>query len=355
MSEPITIAELATRLGAPYEGEGDLVVRRACEPQEAGAGDLALAMDPKFAPALEKGAAEAAVLWADADWRAFGLRAAILVRRGRLAMAGVTASFDPGLGLAEGIHPTAVIDGTAEIGPGAAIGAFVVVGARARIGAGARIGSHVVIGADVSLGPDALLHPGVKIGGRTVVGARFIAHPGVVVGGDGFSFVTAEKSHVEEARESLGADVAAEGQSWLRIASLGGVEIGDDVEIGANATVDQGTIRPTRVGDGTKIDNLVQIGHNVVVGRHCLLCGQSGVAGSTVIGDYVVMGGQAGVADNLVIGSGAIIGAGSGILSNVAAGRAMMGYPAVAMQTHVEMYKALRRLPRLLSKLRGEG
>lgn len=266
-------------------------------------------------------------------------------------MAGVTAAFDAGPDLEPGIHPSAVIDASAEIAEGAAIGPLVVIGKGAKIGRNARIAAHVSIGANVRIGADALINAGVKIGARATIGDRFIAQPGCVIGADGFSFVTQEKSAVEEARESLGETVAAEGQSWLRIASIGSLVIGDDVEVGANVTIDQGTVRPTRIGDGTKIDNQVQIGHNVVVGRHCLLCGQVGVAGSTVIGDYCVLGGQVGLADNLTIGTGAIIGAGSGVLSNVPKGKAMMGYPAVAMQTHVEMYKALRRLPRLMSKL----
>ncbi|MCA0043868.1 UDP-3-O-(3-hydroxymyristoyl)glucosamine N-acyltransferase [Celeribacter litoreus] len=351
----ITIAELAATLNAPFEGDGTLVVAGAAEPQDAGETDLALAMDPRFAPNIAKGQAKVAVLWDGADWADLGLEAAILVKRGRLAMAGVTAAFAAGLGLEPGIHPAAVVDPSAEIGAGAAIGPFVVIGKDVKIGANAQIAPHVSIGAQAQIGDDALIHAGVKIGARVVIGNRLIAQPGGVVGSDGFSFVTAEKSHVEEARESLGADVAAEGQAWMRIASIGAVVIGDDVELGANVTIDQGTIRPTRIGDGTKLDNQVHIGHNVIVGRHCLLCGQVGVAGSTVIGDYCVMGGQAGAADNLTIGSGAIIGAGTGVLSNVAKGKAMMGYPAVAMQTHVEMYKALRRLPRFMAKLKGDG
>ncbi|SFI81961.1 UDP-3-O-(3-hydroxymyristoyl)glucosamine N-acyltransferase [Celeribacter neptunius] len=347
----ITIAELATRLNAPFEGNGEVIVSGAAEPQDAGATDLALAMDPRFAPNIAKGEARAAVLWQGADWAGLGLEAAILVSRGRLAMAGITASFDAGLGLEPGVHPTAVIDPSAEIGEGAAIGPLVVIGKGAKIGKNARIAQHVSIGAHVRIGDDALIHAGVKIGAGATIGDRLIAQPGGVVGADGFSFVTAEKSAVEEARESLGETVEAEGQAWLRIASIGSVVIGDDVELGANVTIDQGTIRATRIGDGTKLDNQVHIGHNVVVGRHCLLCGQVGVAGSTVIGDFCVMGGQAGAADNLKIGAGAIIGAGTGVLSNVPKGKAMMGYPAVAMQTHVEMYKALRRLPRVMSKL----
>ncbi|SDE77802.1 UDP-3-O-[3-hydroxymyristoyl] glucosamine N-acyltransferase [Celeribacter baekdonensis] len=351
----ITIADLAARLGAPFEGQGDVIVTKASEPQDAGEGDLALAMSPKFAPALAQTRALAAVLWQGADWQSFGLKAAILVTRGRLAMAGVTATFDPGLGLAAGIHPTAVIDPSVQIGIGAAIGPLTVIGAGARIGKNARIAAQVSIGAGVTIGDDALIHPGVKIGARATIGDRFIAQPGGVIGADGFSFVTQEKSAVEEARESLGETVEAAGQPWMRIASVGSVVIGDDVELGANVTIDQGTIRATRIGEGCKLDNQVHIGHNVVVGRHCLLCGQVGIAGSTVIGDFCVMGGQAGAADNLTIGAGAIIGAGTGVLSNVPKGKAMMGYPAVAMQTHVDMYKALRRLPRLIGKLRGEG
>ena len=347
----ISIADLATALGAPFVGQGDLQVCGVAEPKNAGADQLALAMDPKFAPGLAEGAAQAAVLWADADWESFGLKAAILVSRARLAMAGITKSFDPGLGLEMGIHPTAVVDPSADIGAHAAIGPLVVVGAGAKLGANARIAPHVSIGAGVTIGDDAVIHPGARIGARAQIGERVIIQPGAVIGADGFSFVTQEKSAVEEVRESLGEQNDAEGQRWLRISSLGGVVIGDDVEIGANVTIDQGTIRPTQIGEGSKLDNQVHIGHNVIVGRHCLLCGQVGVAGSTVIGDFCVMGGQAGAADNITIGAGAIIGAGTGVLSNVAKGKAMMGYPAVAMQTHVEMYKSLRRLPRILKSL----
>lgn len=344
----ISIEQLATQLGATYEGNGALTVTGAHEPADAGADDLALAMDPKFAPELAKGSAKAAVLWADADWKTLGLEAAILVKRGRLAMAGIAKTFDAGLDLEAGIHASAVIDPSAKIGEGAAIGPLVVIGKNAVIGTGAKIAPHVTIGAHVHIGNDATIHAGVRIGAQARIGDRIFIQPGAVVGADGFSFVTQEKSTVEEARESLGADVSAGGQSWLRIASIGGVVIGDDVELGANVTIDQGTIRATQIGSGSKLDNQVHIGHNVIVGKHCLLCGQVGVAGSTILGDYCVMGGQAGAADNITIGSGAIIGAGSGVLSNVGKGKAMMGYPAVAMQTHIDMYKSLRRLPRFL-------
>jgi UDP-3-O-[3-hydroxymyristoyl] glucosamine N-acyltransferase len=344
----ISIADLAARLDATFEGNGAVMVAGAQEPAAASADDLALAMDPKFAPQLTEGRAKAAVLWAGADWQALGLEAAILVTRGRLAMAGITSTFDAGLGLEIGIHASAVIDPSAQIGEGAMIGPLVVIGKNAVIGARAQIAPQVSIGAGVTIGDDATIHAGVRIGAQAQIGERIFIQPGAVIGADGFSFVTQEKSAVEEARESLGTEVKAEGQSWMRIASIGGVSIGDDVELGANVTIDQGTIRATQIGNGSKLDNQVHIGHNVIIGQHCLLCGQVGVAGSTVLGDFCVMGGQAGAADNLNIGSGAIIGAGSGVLSNVAKGKAMMGYPAVAMKTHIEMYKSLRRLPRVL-------
>lgn len=347
----ITIADLAQRIGAPYEGNGNLVVTSASEPATAGHDDLALAMDPKFAPDVSAGGARAAVLWDGADWQSFGLDAAILVCRGRLAMAGITATFDAGLGLQDGIHPSAVIDPTATLGADVKIGPLVVIGANAVIGDRCQIAPQATVGAGVSIGEDAVIHSGVRIGAAARLGARIFIQPGAVIGADGFSFVTQEKSAVEETRESLGASVEAKGQSWMRIASIGGVVIGDDVEIGANVTIDQGTIRATQIGSGSKLDNQVHIGHNVIVGAHCLLCGQVGIAGSTVLGDYCVMGGQAGAADNITIGSGAIIGAGSGVLSNVPKGKAMMGYPAVAMQSHIDMYKSLRRLPRILKSL----
>ncbi|RPE71448.1 UDP-3-O-[3-hydroxymyristoyl] glucosamine N-acyltransferase [Pacificibacter maritimus] len=351
----IKLSDLAQRLNAPFVGDGSISVSGASEPATAKRDDLALAMDPKFAADLTKGAARVAVLWQGADWQSLGLEGAILVSRGRLAMAGITAGFDAGLSLPAGVHPSAVIDETATIATDVKIGPLVVVGAGAVIGAGSQIAPHVSIGAGVQIGDDAVIHAGVRIGAQAKIGARIHIQAGAVIGSDGFSFVTQDKSAVEETRESLGADVQAKGQSWLRIASIGGVVIGDDVEIGANVTIDQGTIRPTQIGSGSKLDNQVHIGHNVIVGAHCLLCGQVGIAGSTVLGDFCVMGGQAGAADNITIGQGAIIGAGSGVLSNVAKGKAMMGYPAVAMQTHVDMYKSLRRLPRILKTLAKEA
>jgi len=346
-----TVEEIATALGATLHGRGDIEVVGASEPAGATEADLALAMSPAYAETLKKGAARAAILWDGADWRAYGLEAALVVPRARFAMAGLTRLMDAGPTIAPGLHPSAIIDPSAEIGPGSAIGPFAVIGPGVRIGGAARIGSHVIIRDETTIGEEALILDGVRIGARDRIGARVILQPGAVIGSDGFSFVTPEKSGVERARDTLGDQGEIAPQSWTRIHSLGGVTIGNDVEIGANSAIDQGTIRPTEIGDGTKLDNLVHIGHNVQVGRDCLLCGQVGIAGSAKIGDRVVLGGQCGVSDNIFVGDDVVAGGATKIFTNAPAGRVLLGSPAMKMETHVEAMKNLRRLPRLFRQV----
>ncbi|WP_299296747.1 UDP-3-O-(3-hydroxymyristoyl)glucosamine N-acyltransferase [uncultured Tateyamaria sp.] len=345
---PYTIAEIASALEVDVVGNKDLVINALAEPASAGADDLAMASNPKYAEALSNGAARAALLWADADWEALGLEAAIRPQRPRFAMSRLTAMMDPGQGYASGIHPSAVIDPTATLGADVSVGPNAVIGAGVSIGDRTVIGPLCFVGTGVVLGADCFLREHVSIGAYARIGDRFIAQPGVRIAGDGFSFVTPEKGAVETVRETLGDQGDAQGQSWARIASLGSVVIGDDVEIGANSMVDSGTIRATRVGHRTKMDNLVHLGHNCVVGNDNLLCGSVAVAGSTVTGDFVVMAGQVGVSDNLTIGNNVVLGAASKVLSSVPDGKVMLGYPAVEMKTHLEGYKSLRRLPRAL-------
>jgi len=324
-------------LGEEAQGDGDLVLTGTAEPQDAKPNEIALAVDEKYADGLATGNARSALLWENADWQALGLDGAICVSRGRVAMAALTRSFDPGPDICPGQHSSAVIDPTATVAPGAAIGPFVVIGKNVKIGANARIASHVTIAEGAVIGS-----------GRNVqIGSRFVGHPGCVIGADGFSFVTAEKSRAEAARETLGDSNEAEGQPWLRIHSLGSVIVGDDVEIGCNSCIDAGTIRPTLIGNGCKIDNQVQVAHNTEVGRDCLFAAQVGIAGSVKIGDNVIFGGQVGVVDNIFVGDRVVAGGGTVILSNVPKDRVLLGYPAMKMQTQVETYKALRRLPRL--------
>lgn len=342
-----SIADIAKALGAEAAGDLTLRVTRAAEPAMAGPQDLALAMDPRYGDGIAKGRALAALLWPGADWQAMGLKAAIFAPRGRLAMAGLSVMMDPGPQIAPGIHPMTVIDPSAQIGEGAAIGPFVTIGRGAKVGARARIASHVSIAEGAVIGDDALILQGARIGARVVIGHRFICQPGAVIGADGFSFVTPEKSGVEEIRETLSQRSEIRPQAWTRIHSLGAVTIGDDVEIGANCTIDRGTIRNTSIGRGTKLDNQVHIGHNVEVGEDTLLCGQVGIAGSSRIGSRVVLAGQVGVNDNIFVGDDVIAGGGTKIFTNAPKGRVLLGYPAVKMETHVELQKALRRLPRL--------
>jgi UDP-3-O-[3-hydroxymyristoyl] glucosamine N-acyltransferase len=346
-----TVAEIARALGARAEGALGIELTGVAEPGMAGPADLALAMSERYAPGLAQGRARAAVLWEGADWQALGLEAAIFVARPRLAMASLSRTFDPGPEIAAGIHPSAIVDPAAEIGQGAAIGAFVVIAAGVRIGARARIASHVSIARGATIGDDALILQGARILARVRIGDRFICHPGAVIGADGFSFVTPEKSGVEQIRETLGVRAEIREQRWSRIHSLGSVEIGDDVEVGANATVDRGTVRATVIGAGSKLDNMVHVGHNVQVGRDCLLCGQVGIAGSSRIGDRVVLGGQCGVSDNIFVGNDVIAGGGTKIYTNVPAGRVILGSPALKMETHVEAWKNIRRLGRVFAQV----
>lgn len=346
-----SIAEIAAALGARAEGDVELRVRAAAEPAGAGPSDVALAMSPKYAEALPQGGAQAALLWDGADWRALGLKAAVLVARPRLAMSGLTRMFDPGPEIAPGVHPLAVVDPGAQIGEGAAIGPFVVIGRGVKIGAGARIASHVSIAEGARIGDQALILQGARIGARVTIGDRFICQPGAVIGGDGFSFTTEKRGGVEQVRETLGEREEFIDQGWLRIHSLGAVTIGDDVEVGSNCAIDRGTIRDTEIGSGTKLDNLVHVGHNVVVGRDTLLCGQVGIAGSSRIGSRVVFAGQVGVNDNILVGDDVIAGGASKIFTNVPAGRVILGSPAMKMEAHVEAYKGIRRLPRLFAQV----
>ncbi len=346
-----SVAQIAKNMGAPFAGNGDLQIARAAEPGAAGAQDLALAMDAKYSEQLAKTRARVAVLWEGADWQAMGLEAAIFVARPRLAMARITAIFDRPPCANAGVHASAAIDDSARIDENASIGAFVSIGANVVIGRNVRILPHVVIGEDVTIGADALIHAGVVIGAGVTIGDRFIAQPNATIGGDGFSFVTPEDGAIEAVRATMTSGTSGRGQAYLRIHSNASVRIGDDVEVGSSTAIDSGTIADTVIGSGTKIDNQVQIGHNVRIGAHCLICGQTGIAGSVVVGDFVVLAGGVGVADHVNIGDGVIVGVASTVMSNIPKGRAVLGSPAVKIEQSIASYKSLRRLPRVLARL----
>ncbi|TVR49922.1 MAG: UDP-3-O-(3-hydroxymyristoyl)glucosamine N-acyltransferase [Rhodobacteraceae bacterium] len=346
-----SIAELATSLGLDFAGDGALRITCAAEPAAAGPDALAMAMDPKYAEGLAQGQARAAILWPGADWQALGLQAAIFAPRPRWAMAGLSEVLDPGYDFGGGIHPLAHIDPTAEIGAGARIGPFTSIGPRSRIGVGARIAPNVTVGEDVVIGADVILHAGARVGARCVIGDRYIGQPNSVLGGCGFSFVTPEPSGAEDVRATLSGERQLRAQKWHRIQSLGAVRVGDDVELGANSSIDRGTIRDTVIGSGTKIDSVCQIGHNVQMGEDCMMCGMAGVAGSARIGNRVLLAGKVAVNDNIFVGDDVIVGGASRVYTNVPAGRTVLGDPATKLETQLEIRKVLRRLPRLAAQV----
>jgi UDP-3-O-[3-hydroxymyristoyl] glucosamine N-acyltransferase len=227
------------------------------------------------------------------------------------------------------VHPTARLEGGVTVDPGA------VIGAGAEIGSGTVVAANAVIGAQVRVGRDCAIGPNASIA-HALIGDRVIVHAGCRIGQDGFGFVMGLGGH-------------------RKIPQIGRVIIQDDVEIGAGTSIDRGGLRDTIIGEGTKIDNQVQIGHNVVIGRHCVLVAQVGIAGSVVLEDYVVLGGQVGVADNLTIGEGAKVGAQSGIMSNIPAGQSWFGYPATRARDYWRDTATLRAMAKSAHAGAGKG
>lgn len=347
-----TVNEIAISLAARAEGDLSIQLCGPAQPDSAAADSLALAMDPKFLEGLIESKARVAIVPEGTDWQALGLDAAIFVPHPRYALSGVNNLFVKPVFAPKGIHPSAVIAETAKIGANASIGAFVVIEPGVKIGENARILPHVSVAENASIGADCLLNHGVRICERVVIGDRFIAQPNAVIGADGFSYVNPEPGAVDAARAGQQpAPDAIQKHGYTRINSFGAVTIADDVEVGAGATIDRGTITDTCIGAGTKLDNQVHVGHNVQVGAHCLLCGQVGIGGSSVISDRVILAGQVGVADHVTIGTNVVAAGKSGISSNVPPNRFIMGNPAIKAEANVESYKAYRRLPKLVAKV----
>ena len=346
-----SIQDIATSLSARAEGDLSLHIERPREPKEAGPNDLALAMDKAYGDALKTSQAQAAILWEGADWKALGLKAALYIERPRYAMAGLTHLFDIPPVQEAGIHPSALVHESAKLGKNPSIGAFAIIKSGVEIGDNARIMSHVTIGDDTKIGDNTLLFEGVRIGPRIQIGSDVICQPNAVIGADGFSYVTPTPGAIDEVKGAGKVSQSYNPQEFTRINSIGSVRIGDRVEIGGGTVIDRGTVADTVIGDGTKLDNLVQIGHNVKIGKTCLLCGQVGIGGSSEISDRVVLGGQVGVADHIRIGENVIVAGKSGISSNVPPNRAVMGNPAFLMEASYESYKNYRRLPRLAKKI----
>lgn len=340
------IQDIAKALAGRFEGDGAIEIERVVHPAHAERpSDLALAISADAAASLPRSKAQAVLIAEEHPVPAGNFRAAIVIASGksRTALAKLTALFDRGPVRDAGVHPTAIVAPDAKLETGVSIGAYAVVGARSRIGAQTTIMPQVTIGADVIIGARGMFHSGVRIGDRVRVGDGVIVHANAVIGSDGFSF----------APDLTEPDAFRPGVTVMRVHSLGSVEIGDDVEIGACATIDRATLESTRIGRGTKIDNHVHIGHNVSIGESCVLCGMVGISGSVTLGNRVRLGGGVGVGDHVRIGDEAVVAAGSGVASNVAAGTFVSGYPAQPHHRSLEQLVYLSRQKRLHEKVEG--
>jgi UDP-3-O-[3-hydroxymyristoyl] glucosamine N-acyltransferase len=336
------LRDIAAALSASIEGDGSIDIAQIADPAEAGAADLALAMTLDTVPALARTKARAVIVDGKSTAPLDRFDAVIRVAHPRHALAVLTRLFERPVHRDPGIHPTAVVAADAQIAEGVAIGPLSVIGPRAQVGSGTVILAHVTVGADTVIGRDCLFHPGARIGDRVVVGDRVILQHNVSLGADGFSYAaTAPGEHT--AGQEMG--------TLPRINSLGTVIIEDDVEIGANSAVDRATLATTRIGRNTKIDNLVQIGHNVSIGENCLICGMVGISGSVLIGDRVILAGAVGVADHVTIASDAMIAGGSGVVSDVPAKAMMFGYPAMPRKRAFEQIRYLARARTLFTQV----
>ena len=324
------LGDLAAQLGCQLEGDGEIDITRVASIDNAEPGDLTFLANSKYAAELASTRASAVIVGPDDR----GSAAALLrTSNPYLAFARAVGLLNPTPRPTPGVHPTAIVAPDAVLQADVTIGPYVVIGAGARIGARTVIAAHAVIGAGAVLGPDCLVHARVSIRERVQIGARCVIQDGAVVGSDGFGF-----AHREDGTHE-------------KIPQIAAVVIEDDVEIGANTTIDRPAIGETRVKAGTKIDNLVQIAHGVSVGKNALLAAQVGVAGSTVIGDSVMFGGQVGVTGHVTVGDRVRASAKTGVTGNVPADTFITGYPHLENLEWRKAYAVVRRLPELRRQL----
>ena len=339
MSSAHTTGSIASLLSGELSGPADLPISHLDTLERAGAGAMTFIRSTAYAAMWPASKASAALVTRGLKVPGHdpAARALIVVPDADLALNTVLELFaTKPRAMVQGRHATAFIDPSASVHPTASVGPCCTVGAGAVIAEHAILMANVAVLADASIGRGTILHPGVVIGERCTVGAACILHGGVVIGADGFGY-----------RPS------ADGRGLAKIPHIGNVEIGNAVEIGANACIDRAKFGSTTIGDGTKIDNLVQIAHNCRVGRSCLICGVTGIAGSVTIGDGVVIGGHVGIADKLTIGSRAVIGAKSGVINDVPAGETWWGFPAAPSRDAARAYAMHRDLPAIVRRLRA--
>jgi UDP-3-O-[3-hydroxymyristoyl] glucosamine N-acyltransferase len=330
------LAELAELVGGRVEGDPEREVEAIRTLDAAGPRDLSFLTHPRYRAQALASAAGALLVGPDfpPELAAGERRDLLVVSDPSLALARLLERLAPAERPEAGVHATAVLGPGCSVDPSAHVGPYAVIGAGSRIGAGAAVHALVVVGRDCTVGDGAVLHPHAVLYAGTEVGPGSVVHAGVVLGSDGFGYAT-------------------EGGVHRKVPQIGRVVVEGDVEIGANSAIDRALLGETRIGAGTKIDNLVQVGHNVRVGKHCILCGQAGIAGSAHLGDYVVLAGQAGVSGHIELGDGAQVAAKSAALGPVPAQAKVAGIPAVELRRWKRQTVLLSRLEEMSRRLRA--
>ena len=326
-------SEIATLVGGRFEGGSDPEIRDVAAIDRAGPHELTFVAHAKYAAYLAQARAGALLVSEALAERVAGALPRIIVQDVHRALALVLAQLHPEARPAPGVHATAVIAEDVQLGADVVIEPYVVIERGTRVGSQAWIGAHTVIGANCVIGDAVRLHPQVTLYSKVKLGARCIIHSGARLGSDGFGYTFVDGKH-------------------QKVPQVGGVVIGDDVEIGANSTVDRGSVGPTEIGQGVKMDNLVHIGHNVRIGDLSIIVAQVGVSGSTIIGKGVTLGGQVGLPGHLHIGDGAVIAAKSAPFGDVPAGATYGGFPAVPHREFLKAQAALLKLHELLKRVR---
>jgi UDP-3-O-[3-hydroxymyristoyl] glucosamine N-acyltransferase len=344
-----TLGEIAQYVGGQLRGDASVPIQRVVHPaQVQNERDLALVLSASAASILTSGQISNAVLPEEIESRLTPNQ--IVVKRPRLVLAKLLELFDRPVHVDPGMHWSAVIDLSATIGQNVSIGPFCWIGPRSKIADDSRLVAHISIGADVVIGEKTLLHAGVSIGDRCQIGNRVIIQANAAIGGDGFAYVTPEPGSVESAIAT--GEVRSFNNELVRINSVGSVVIEDDVEIGAGTCIDRGTLGETRIGRGSKLDNLVQVGHNVAIGTNCLIVAQVGLGGSSKVGHRAVIGGQAGLPDHLTVGDDALVQPQAGIANHVPSKGIFIGSPAEPKRRFLEQQLQIRRLPRIARELK---
>lgn len=344
-----SVEEITQIVGGMLTKVQDVQISHIAPPLLSDENTLALALGEEEIANLAKSKAKAALVPLGVQLEGF---TTIEVERPRLAMMKLLNLFYVPPVVNKDVHPTAVVDPSARLGQNVSIGPNVVISPNAEIGDNTKILANSYIGSDVKIGANCFFHPNVNIGDRVKVGNNVILHHGVSLGADGFSFVTENPDNIEQARKDGEIKEANAKHVIFKIPSIGAVEIGNNVEIGANTTIDRGTIENTTIGDDTKIDDLVMIGHNCKVGRGCLIVSQVGIAGSCVIGDRVVIAGQAGLADHIEIGSDTIITAKAGVTKSFPERSIVVGIPAVPRKEFIKQLKTMKDAQEIFAKFR---